>query len=265
MNDVLEHFSGQPVLVTGCSSGIGAAVTQTLQDAGAAVFGVDRNPPGSHFGSFLATDLGDAGSIAETISGLPREISAVFNCAGLSGGASDPTTVLRVNFIGLRELVEGILDRVPPGGAVVSTTSAGGAAYRENARDVIGLVRTRTFDDAVQWAKENEAYLAERGGYRVSKEALVLYTIDRCFPLGEQGIRINCVGPGVTDTPMLLDSARLYGKERFERPPQPLGRKATPQEQANILIFLNSGWASYINGEVIWSDGGGVNARILPD
>jgi len=46
--------------------------------------------------------------------------------------------------------------------------------------------------------------------------------------------------------------------------PKALGRVSTAQEQANLLIFLNSGWASYVSGQMIWSDGGNINAGVLP-
>ena len=265
MNDVLSYYQGRRVLITGCSSGIGEALTQKLAGAGAEIVGVDRKQPTVEISRFLPTDLADAASIHQTVAQLEGPIWGIFNCAGLSGGAADRVTVLRVNFLGLRELLEGAIAHVPEGGAVVSTTSAAGQDYAINARRVIGLVRSKDFHEAESWIRENEGYINERGGYPLSKDALVLYTIDRCFDLGRRGIRINVVGPGVTDTPMLADSAKLYGDAILNATPEPLGRKATAEEQANILIYLNSDWASYINGQPIWSDGGAISRKVLTD
>lgn len=264
MSDLLEFYRDRPVVVTGCASGIGHAVADKLAGAGAAVIGIDRNPPRADLRQFVETDLADPRSIAAAIAVLPAEIWGLFNCAGLSGGAADPQTVLRVNFIGLRELLEGTEPRIPPGAAIVSTASGAGQDFEKNRDEVIGLVRTSGFDEALDWAREHDTYVKERGGYPLSKEALILYTLERCFELGERGRRINCIAPGVTDTPMLRDSAKIYGEQLLTTPPKPLGRMATAEEQANILIYLNSDWASYVNGQTIWSDGGNILRRVLP-
>jgi len=87
----------------------------------------------------------------------------------------------------------------------------------------------------------------------------------RCWSLGKRGVRINAVAPGVTDTPMLEDFARLHGWDRLDSALQPLGRRATADEQARILIFLNSNWASYVNGQTIWSDGGAISTTEIAD
>lgn len=258
---VLEHYRGSTVLVTGAASGIGAAVAGSLAAAGAHVIGIDRNRPGPDVSRSVLADLGDPESLAAAVEQLPEEISAVFLCAGLSGGAAAPQRVVEVNFLGLRELVERVEPRISSGGAIVSTTSAAARAYRENKEDVMGLVRSAGFAAGRAWCDDHSAYLERRGGYPISKEALVLYTMTRCWSLAERGIRINTVGPGVTDTPMLEDSVKAHGRARLDALLAPIGRRATAEEQARILLFLNSGWASFVNGQTIWSDGGRISAE----
>jgi NAD(P)-dependent dehydrogenase (short-subunit alcohol dehydrogenase family) len=169
-----------------------------------------------------------------------------------------------VNFIGFREFLERTADRMPAGAAIVSTASIAGRDWTSSLAKVTGLVRTATFAEAVAWGRAHESYVVERDAYRVAKEAMIIYTVRRAFDLCERGIRINVLAPGVTDTPFLAHSVKVLG-ESIRRPPRPMGRLATADEQATILVFLNSGWASYLNGQVIWSDGGGITRRLLTE
>ena len=66
--------------------------------------------------------------------------------------------------------------------------------------------------------------------------------------------------PGVTETPILDQLRSAYGQEYLDSFPTPLGRVAGPDEQAAVLVFLDSRAASYITGQVIWVDGGTVAA-----
>jgi NAD(P)-dependent dehydrogenase (short-subunit alcohol dehydrogenase family) len=264
MRDMLAYYQDRAVLVTGCSSGMGAAVARILHGAGAKVIGVDFREPTGGVDDFHQVDLSNPESIRTVVATLQGPIWAVFNCAGISGAVADALQVARVNFVGLRELNEAIIALVPEGGAIASVASAAGQDYAANAEKIIGLVRAPGFLGATSWLTDNEAYVQARGGYTVSKEAVVLYTLDRCIELAANGIRINVIGPGVTDTPFLLDSAKQFGgMEFFDNMKMVLGRWATPEDQAHILIYLNSDLAGYINGQVIWSDGGAISRRIV--
>lgn len=264
MSDLLESYRDRTVVVTGSSSGIGQSVARRLLDAGAEVIGIDRVPPRYDLTHFIQTDLGDCRSIESSIARLPAEVWSLFNCAGVSSGATDQQTVLRVNFIGFREFLAHTADRMPRGAAIVSTASIAGRDWTSSLEKVLGLVRTATFAEAVAWGRAHESYVVERDAYRVAKEAMIIYTVGRAFELCERGIRANVLAPGVTDTPFLAHSVKVLG-EAILRPARPMGRLATADEQAKILIFLNSDWASYLNGQVIWGDGGGVTRRILDE
>jgi NAD(P)-dependent dehydrogenase (short-subunit alcohol dehydrogenase family) len=115
--------------------------------------------------------------------------------------------------------------------------------------------------EGIDWCHSHGDELAG-GGYQLSKEAVILYTMLSATPLGARGIRINCTGPGVTETPILDQLRTAYGQGFLDDIPKPLGRVAGPAEQASVLLFLNSRAASYISGQVVWVDGGNVGAAI---
>ncbi len=79
--------------------------------------------------------------------------------------------------------------------------------------------------------------------------------------LNAQGIRLNCISPGPTDTPMMPAFEDLAGGAQIiDLFAQGLGRRSTPAEQGWPMIFLNSDAASYISGENLNTDGGTVSA-----
>lgn len=115
--------------------------------------------------------------------------------------------------------------------------------------------------EGVDWCRSHPRELTG-GGYQLSKEAIILHTMQSATRLGRRGIRINCTGPGVTDTPILDQLRTAYGQSYLDDIPKPLGRVSDPAEQASVLLFLNSRAASYISGQVVWVDGGNVGAAI---
>jgi NAD(P)-dependent dehydrogenase (short-subunit alcohol dehydrogenase family) len=153
---------------------------------------------------------------------------------------------------------------MPAGASVVSVSSLAAAGYREHQHIVAGLLATTSMPDGIRWCHNHPDALAD-GGYRLSKEAIVLYTMANAAPLGARGIRINCTGPGVTETPILDQLRDAYGQQFLDNIDQPLGRPADPAEQAAVLVFLNSAAASYISGQIVWVDGGNVAATEARD
>ncbi len=65
-------------------------------------------------------------------------------------------------------------------------------------------------DEGIEWCHRHPEALAD-GGYRLSKEAIILYCMKNAVPLAARGIRINCTGPGVTETPILDQLRAAYG------------------------------------------------------
>jgi NAD(P)-dependent dehydrogenase (short-subunit alcohol dehydrogenase family) len=253
--DELWRYDGRRVVVTGCASGIGAHVAAQLTELGAEVVGLDLRRPGCEIKEFHEIDMADRTSIDRVVARLGDRVDSLFNVAGVSSGIGNSLLVVTINFLGLRHLTDALVATMPPGSSIASVSSLAASGYREHQRQVAGLLDTRTMDEGIDWCKRHPDALAD-GGYRLSKEAIILYTMRNAAPYGAHGIRINCTGPGVTETPILEQLRTAYGRQFLDDIPKPLGRVAEPAEQAAVLVFLNSRAASYISGQVIWVDGG---------
>lgn len=120
------------------------------------------------------------------------------------------------------------------------------------------LVTTGGFAAAKAWCEEHPDDIAT--GYGPSKEAIIVWTLYAAMGFAKRDIRVNCISPGPTDTPMMPAFEEFAGKEMIETFTAGLGRRSAPEEQAYPLIFLNSRAASYVSGENFVTDGGTLAA-----
>ena len=270
--DELWRYDGRRVVVTGCASGIGEHVARQLTELGAEVVGLDirareerdsEGQPALQLREFHEVNLADPASIDEAAASIGGQVDALFNVAGVSSGIKDPLRVVTINFLGTRQFTEALVPTMPPGSAIANVSSLAASAYRENSGVTAALLDTVTMAEGVEWCQRNPEALADGGGYRLSKEAIILYGLANVAVLGAKGIRINCTAPGVTDTPILDQLRSAYGQEFLDAFRTPLGRVSEPSEQAAVLVFLNSKAASYITGQVIWVDGGTIGETDL--
>jgi NAD(P)-dependent dehydrogenase (short-subunit alcohol dehydrogenase family) len=262
---MLLSYEGTRVVVAGGGgTGMGASVSRIVGELGGEVHVLDLREPSSPVASFSRTDLGDPASIAEAVERIAGPVHALFNCQGISGTAPGTTSldVMRVNFLGVRHLTELILPLVPPGGAVASISSVGGLGWPQRLSELRELLDTDGFDEGVEWVEEQSSDwlgVVFPTSYAFSKEAVIAYTMRRCVAAIGAGVRMNCTSPGATATTMAPD----FPADRVAVMEQPSGRKATPDEQALPLVYLNSGAASYVNGINLIVDGGNVAARTM--
>ena len=263
--DDLWRYDGRRAVVTGCGSGIGAEVARQLTELGAEVVGLDLQRPALALKEFHELDLSDPASIDSAVVAIDGPVDALFNVAGVSSGIGDPLKVVTINFLGTRHFTEALIPSMPSGAAIANVSSLAASEYRGNAAVTAGLLDTTSMADGVRWCERNPQPVADGGGYRLSKEAIILYGMANVATLGAKGIRINCTAPGVTDTPILDQLRRAYGQEFLDSFKTPIGRVAGPDEQASVLVFLNTHAARYITGQVIWVDGGSVAERVIGD
>ena len=93
--------------------------------------------------------------------------------------------------------------------------------------------------------------------YSSSKAAIIGMTRHLAMELSPYEIRVNCLAPGQTITPMLSSALSEEGQKSLAKN-LPLKRLASPLEQARIIYFLSSSDSSYINGAIIDSNGGAL-------
>jgi NAD(P)-dependent dehydrogenase (short-subunit alcohol dehydrogenase family) len=258
-------FSGRRAVVAGGGgTGMGAAATELLRELGAQVTVLDLRAPSSEAVAFHETDLGDPDAIRAAVERIDAPVDALFNCQGISGAAPGTrgVDVMRVNFLGVRELTEALLPRMPAGGAVASISSAGGLGWSRRLETISDLLETADFDEGLRWCEEHDGDVlapAFPKAYAFSKQALIVWTMRRAVTAIGAGVRINCSSPGSTRTAMAAD----FPEEGVEYMSQPSGRESTPEEQAWPVIFLGSAAASYVNGVNLVVDGGNAAARTL--
>jgi NAD(P)-dependent dehydrogenase (short-subunit alcohol dehydrogenase family) len=161
---------------------------------------------------------------------------------------------MKVNYLGTRRLTERLLPRMREGSAIVSVSSNGGMGWSQRMPVLMEILHIPSFNDAIDWCESHAGQVRE--GYALSKELIIVWTMLMGMSLIKNGIRINCTQPGPTQTPMMNEFESATPKAILDGNLKPIGRRSTPDEQANALIFLNSAAASYINGVSLPVDGG---------
>ncbi len=237
--------------MTGAGSGIGQAVALRLATAGMSVALVDINAAGLAETTDLLAETGTESSVHvadvssetdvqryvdETLASHGR-LDVLFNGAGilLEGSVIDLTPVgwQRMIEVNLSSVYLNCRAAVPAmaatgGGSIVNASSSTGA------HDAIaGLA----------------GYVAAKGGVTALTKALALDHVG-------DGIRVNAVAPGPTDTPMVRAAFPSPDDLRAFEASIPIGRLALPREIAEVVAFLASDASSYVTGAIIAVDGG---------
>ncbi|MFH2012561.1 MAG: SDR family oxidoreductase [Pseudomonadota bacterium] len=250
MADLIDMwgYKGKRVVINGAATGMGAAATRMLLELGAEVYALDIKEVTQPVKKYIATDLMRKESIDAALEKIPGNIDRVFTCAGIAGPPDPIIDVPIINFVGNRYMVDSLLPRVVEGGAIVMISSAVASGWQQRIDDIRPLLETQGFDEAVAWLEANpDSWEGVAEGYNIAKMCMIAYIKSKAWGLSERKIRINAISPGATDTPMMVDF-HAVSKEFVDLSLGPIGRYATPEEQAAPLVFLNSNMASYISG-----------------
>jgi NAD(P)-dependent dehydrogenase (short-subunit alcohol dehydrogenase family) len=261
-------FADKRVVVTGAASGMGrAAVTHLLAD-GAEVHAIDVMPIDLPVAETYRLDLRDPVAIDGVTARIAADLGpldAVLNCAGLPHSSFAPAEIFQVNFLGMRRLTEGLAPLVRSGGAIGSIASKAGINW-PSLRPTIDEVLPLDDDAARTWFASRPELHEEAYGF--SKACVIVWTMVQATPYGRRGLRINCVSPGATDTPMMDHFRKRRTEEQLVRATGVIGRMARPEEPALALLFLASDAASYVSGVNLVVDAGAlagfVNGQLAP-
>lgn len=240
-------------VVTGAASGIGAETTRVLRSQGAQIIGVDLNPA-KDVDAFFECNLADPESISALVRRLPKGIDGLANIAGVP-----PTlpaeTVLRVNFIGLRQLTEQLIGKLADGASIVNLASLAGTGWEGNLDQVRSALALAPDSDLQDFCKTEGLTANDGTSYFLSKQALIVWTLQNRWRWRKRGINMNCVSPGPVATPILADFVETLG-ERAEKDMAVMDRAAEVSDIAPVVAFALSTEGKWMRGTNIEVDGG---------
>ena len=237
------------VIVTGGASGIGlASVARCLEEGANAVIADLEGGEGAaraaeldgRYGGrclFKACDVTDTAQVdrlfEETVAEL-GSVDAVFSNAGI-GGVSPSDEVSDDDFLRIIDINLNGVFRVARAALRVMIRQGGGSIV--NCASILGVFGQ----------SQTAAYTAAKGG-------VVNMTRTLAIEAAPKGVRVNAIGPGYIDTPLLetLDDEMLKGLVGLH----PIGRLGRPEEIANAFLFLASDEASFVTGAHLLVDGG---------
>ena len=251
---------GKTYIVTGVASGIGAETCRLLKAQGATVIGIDRNETDAA-DQFFQADLSDPTSIDALITNLPAGTNGFANIAGLPPTAP-ASLVMRVNLYGLQRLTNALVHKMADDASIVNLASLAGFGW-PNALEQSTAALALSMDDNVdEFCTSQELDTDESGrSYFLSKEALIIWTMQNRWTWRDRGINMNCVSPGPVDTPILGDFIQTLGA-RAEEDMKVMDRPGTPQDLAPVVSFALSAHAKWFRGTNLTADGG-MSSHIL--
>ena len=254
----LFSVKGQIVLVSGSSRGIGKAIAQAFVDGGATVV--------------------ITGRVAETVEETARAmISSDGKAVAKTCDVSDPKAI--------RRLVAEIIDEF---GRIDTLVNCAGVNKRKKIEDYseeeYDFITNINIKGAFIMSQEVGRQMIESGGgsiinidsinshtplrnvgpYAMSKAAMSQMTKIMAMEWGKNGVRVNGIGPGFTQTELantLWDNEKML---QWRNDNIPMGRVAQPQDMVGAVIFLASRAAAYVTGQVIYIDGGTTSGLFWP-
>jgi 3-oxoacyl-[acyl-carrier protein] reductase len=253
MGQILD-LSGRAAVVTGASRGIGAAIARALDAAGARVALVARTTEAleevaaglGHDPVVITGDLADPGSpaaIARASLDALGHVDVLVNNA--AAAAREPATAIAADVVDTM-LAVNVRNLLLLTSALLPSMTERGTGSIVNLSSVSGVTGT-----------------PRRAAYAATKGAVDAMTRSLAMELGPQGIRVNSVAPGVIDTDLWARNKAVPGVVEATESQIPLRRWGTPDDVADVVVFLASDAARYVTAQTIGVDGGMANTLDL--
>jgi NAD(P)-dependent dehydrogenase (short-subunit alcohol dehydrogenase family) len=249
-------LAGKRALITGAASGIGRATALLFAREGAAVSIVDLDEPGGKAvvrsiadsggrAIFVHCDVTRAAACRRAVRRTLQELAGLDILCNIAGIIRRATVLDTTEEDWDRLMAVNVKSVFLLSKAAIPIMSGAGGGVIINVGSGWGLTGGR----------EAVAYCASKG-------AVVNMTRAMALDHGKDGIRVNCICPGDTDTPMLLDEARQLGQDcksfLAEAADRPLQRVGRPEDVAQAALYLASDAASFVTGSILVVDGGGL-------
>ena len=245
-------LTGRVALITGASSGIGAATARVLAELGARVaIGYHQNEAGAEE---VERDIVQRGGKAIRVRADARVAADIRELVNVSSSELGPIDILINNAGSLIERMR----------LVEQTEERWDEVMNLNLKSAMlcSQAVAQSMIERKTGAIVNVASIAGRNGgglgaaaYSIAKGGLITFTKSLAKELAPHGIRVNAVSPGVIDTPF----HQVFSTPEMIRnfvATIPLGRVGTPDECARVIAFLASDAASYVVGETVEINGG---------
>ena len=241
-----QNLSGKTALVTGASRGIGAAVADTLAQAGAAVVGTATSEKGAAAITERLAQWGGRGRVLDinTENGIEELVAAIEQASGKLDILVNNAGITRDNLL-MRmkeEEWDGIMQT-----NLKSVFRASKAVLRGMMKQRSGRIISIT---SVVGAMGN----AGQSNYAAAKAGLIGFSKSLAREVGSRGITVNCVAPGFIDTDMTRalpeDTRAAFADQTV------LGRFGEAQDIADAVLYLASEQGRYITGQTLHINGG---------
>ena len=242
----IQDLSGKIALVTGASRGIGAAIADTLAQAGATVIGTATSESGAAAigerlaqwgGQGRALNAAEEGSIEDLIAAIEKEFGKLDILVNNAGITRD-NLLMRMKEEEWDEIMQVNLKSV----------------FRASKALLRGTMKQRSDRVINITSLVGTMVNAGQANYAAAKAGLIGFSKSMAREVGSRGITVNCVAPGFIDT----DMTRALPEETrktFEAQTS-LGRFGEAQDIADAVLFLASDQAKYITGQTLHVNGG---------
>ena len=248
------RYDAKRALIVGGATGMGSAAAQRVAALGAEVVVMDRAPVDYPVDRAITVDLQDPAAVDAALDQVGGPVDALFSAAGVADGPA----LMRINFIAHRHMIERMVDSgtLRRGSAICFISSVAGIGWETNLPTLLEFLAAPDYAAAVAWVDAHEG----TNNYGFSKQAINAYVARQALPLMAQGIRINAICPGPTDTPLAQANADLWlAFAEGYRNAAGIGHH-TSDQMGNAMAFLNSSAASGISGVNLLVDSGHVMA-----